>query len=523
MDQRLLSKEWRLSNLYSVSTKQGGKIQKFVPNRAQKTLYDVLLTHPRVILLKSRQLGITTFVTTYFLDDVLFNENINALSIMDKQENAIAAFDGKVRFSWDRFNPQLKKLLGWTVDTERANQLTFGFGEGKGTSSYMVKNSGRSGTFHRVHISEFGKISAERPLDAREIITGTFPAVPTDGKIIIESTAEGEIGDFADTWNNAVAGKNGFYPLFINWRYDDLEIALANEIPVTDLPTEFQDMAEEHQLSLKEVNYIWSKFLLLNRNWTLLRQEYPLTAEEAFQGSGDKLFDMEAITEMEKHVKEGKRSGNTVIYSLPKDGRTYVIGSDVAEGVFKDSSTAVVWEIDGAKTQVVATYASNEIGTTDFAYILRELSKLYNDAILAVERNNLGHAVIAILRRIMDESLLYRESNFTNVIVRENTRFGFQTSAVSKPEILQKIADSVRDFNVYIPSRDLLWEMRLCPKQEMSRTRTDEGVTRHFDLLMGAAIGYHAIPFAIEHAGHQRTELTHQVTQKEDFDPFAGV
>jgi hypothetical protein len=519
-DQRLLKKDWRLNNLYSVAAKEGGRTQKFAPNEAQKLLFKTLDEHQQVILLKSRQLGITTGVTIYFLDEVLFTENINALSIMDKQENAIAAFDNKVRFAWDCFDGRLKELLGWTIDTERANQLTFGFGEDRGISSYMVKNSGRSGTFHRVHVSELAKLSVRSPIDAREIVTGTFPAVPQSGKIIVESTAEGELGEFSDLWVGAVTGKNSFYPLFLNWRLDVAEISLTKTVPVEDLPKEFQELAKDYQLTPQEVSYYYGKWMLLKQDWKILRQEYPTTAEEAFQSTGDKLFDVEIINQLLRFTEDGIVSGKSVIYAPPKKGFTYCIGADVAEGVFKDSSTIVVWEVDGLKTRVVAQYESNEIDPTDFAYVLREFSRTYNNAILAVERNNLGHSVIATLRRIYDENLLYRETQGTNVRVSESTKFGFYTTSVTKPEILMNLKENLS--HIYIPSKQILWEMRLCPKSEMTRILTNEKTTRHFDLLMAAAIGLHAAPFAISQSGGGST-VARVMKSNAPFDPHDPI
>ena len=54
----------------------------------------------------------------------------------------------------------------------------------------------RGGTIHRLHVSEFGTICAKFPQKAVEVVTGSIPAVPTSGVLVIESTAEGREGDF---------------------------------------------------------------------------------------------------------------------------------------------------------------------------------------------------------------------------------------------------------------------------------------------------------------------------------------
>ena len=62
-------------------------------------------------------------------------------------------------------------------------------------SSIRVATSVRGGTIHRLHVSEFGKICAKYPDKAKEVMTGSIPAVPKSGIIVVESTAEGQEGE----------------------------------------------------------------------------------------------------------------------------------------------------------------------------------------------------------------------------------------------------------------------------------------------------------------------------------------
>ena len=466
----LLDKDWRMSHLYKISTKEGGAAVIFKPNRAQKDLNEALKTHRRIIVLKSRQLGITTDICIYAEDEVLFRKNVNALSILQTRDHAIAAFDNKVRFAWDNFDPKLREELGWRVDTERANQLTFGFGDGD-FSTYSVGTSGRSGTFHFVHISEFGSLCADRPLDAKEIVTGTFPSVPNDGTIVIESTANGELGFFPDIWNGAVKGENGWYPLFFNWRYDDGEIEKCTPVDKSRIPQEFLDLQALHSFTEKELAYYYGKWLMLNRDWSLLRQEYPTTAQEAFMSSGEKLYDSEAIGEYEALASDGKKVGNTTVFQGYKPGHRYVIGADPSEGIGGDHSAAVVWDIDGIKPQVVATFASNTSSPEDFAYVLREFAMAYGEGVICVERNNHGHAVLAVLKRIYDEAKLFYEQDGEPSLRDANPsrRYGLESNLATKPMFMTMLAQAVRDRSVLVPSKPLLMEMRLCPRGETTR------------------------------------------------------
>ena len=514
---KLLNKEWRMKNLYSVASKEGGATVKFVPNKAQQVVLDAMAKHKRIIVLKSRQLGITTAVTTSFLDDTLFQTNAKALSILQTQQTAIDAFDNKVRFAWENLDSRLKAELGWIVDTERANQLAFNFGAGM-SSKYSVSTSGRSGTFQRVHVSEFGPLCAERPLDAKEVITGTFPAVPQDGLIIIESTSGGEVGSFPEMWNDAVLGKNGWHPIFLDWRYDESEVNKAALTPEHELPVVFQEYAKTHELTPQQISYYYSKFLLLNKDWTLLRQDYPTVPEEAFQGSGERLFDPASMLEYGKYTEDGVKQGNYEIFTAPKEGHVYVIGADGAEGVGKDSSVASVWDVSTIKPTLVATYVSDAVSTDDFALIIIALAKQYNNAVIAPESNYPGNAIIPVLREKYDEDRIFRETDPLKIQPGTATKLGFNTNGASKPVILENFTSLVREFALIIPSKSLVTEMRICPKEMMRQTKTSQ-VTAHYDMIMASAIALYAIPFSTQF----KTTYTPAAHAARPFDPHAAI
>ena len=172
LDPRLKDKTWRMSHLYKIRTKDG-ELKRFKRNRAQEHFN--ANKHSRNIILKSRQLGITTDETIDTLDDCLFSKNMDALFIAHQKEDAEEIFDKKVRIAWENVLPELRAK--YKVETNRTNQMTFDFKDGN-KSSFLVKVSGRSGTYRRLHISEFAKVCVKEPKKAKEMITGSIPAVP---------------------------------------------------------------------------------------------------------------------------------------------------------------------------------------------------------------------------------------------------------------------------------------------------------------------------------------------------------
>ena len=188
LKEKLSDQKWRLNNLYKVKDKRGNVVT-FVMNKAQEKLFDTM--HFKNIILKARQLGFTTFIDLYILDVCLFNDTINAGIIAHHMDDAKTIFEEKVRFPYDNLDPRIRAERMATTD--RANEIRFSNG-----SRIRVSTSFRSGTVQILHISEFGKIAAKYPDKAIEIISGAMEAVPLDGLLFVESTAEGREGAFYD-------------------------------------------------------------------------------------------------------------------------------------------------------------------------------------------------------------------------------------------------------------------------------------------------------------------------------------
>jgi len=89
------SQDWRLRNLYKIKDKQGAIID-FAPNWAQVELKS---PHYLNIILKARQLGITTYHAILFLDTCLFNKNVNCAIVADSKPIAREIFIDKVKFA----------------------------------------------------------------------------------------------------------------------------------------------------------------------------------------------------------------------------------------------------------------------------------------------------------------------------------------------------------------------------------------------------------------------------------------
>ena len=217
--EQLNSKLWRLCNLYYITNKSGQEIL-FNLNWAQKELFEK--EWYKMVVLKARQLGITTYFVINFLDDCFWYNNTAAGICTHRREDSEEIFKKKVKFAYDRM-PEWTRTFN-SATNDRAGELAF-----KNGSSYRVSTGFRSGTYNRLLISEFGKICARSPDIANEIVSGSLNAVADDQMVVLESTAEGREGHFFNICQQAFADEESgkklsrmhFRPFFFPWYMED--------------------------------------------------------------------------------------------------------------------------------------------------------------------------------------------------------------------------------------------------------------------------------------------------------------
>lgn len=285
---------WRLCHLYKITIKgeedAADLVLQFRPNRAQRRFLDRLWY--RNIILKARQLGFTTLIAILWLDHALFNANARCAIIAQDHGSAEAIFRDKVKFAYDSLWPVLKERF--PLERDSASELLFQHNN----SSVRVATSVRSGTIHRLHVSEYGKICAKTPDKAKEVKTGSLPSVPLNGIVVIESTAEGRDGEFAKMTTRALAASRAgtelterdyrlhFYPW---WEEPAYTLGRPELVPLTASDLEYFDALEA--AIGRDLNpgqrawYVSTRDNDFAGDPESMWQEYPGTPEEAFQVS----------------------------------------------------------------------------------------------------------------------------------------------------------------------------------------------------------------------------------------------
>lgn len=217
----------------------------------------------RSVILKARQQGFSSLILAIFTTDFIFKDNSRSVIVADNSENATELLD-RVRYFIQSFEDkngfklQLKYNSKYELFNESNNaRYTIGTAENK--------DFGRSKTITNLHLSEF----AFYP-DPERLFAGVMQAVVPDGKVIIETTANG-FNYLKKFWDECKAGERPFGALFYG----------ANEFYSSE--------------------FLENKKKELGRLFT---QEYPSTDIEAFLSSGDLYFNHEALARYLEEVKD---------------------------------------------------------------------------------------------------------------------------------------------------------------------------------------------------------------------------
>lgn len=283
---------WRLCNLYKILDKEGGTVL-FKPNAVQAELVEEIWY--RNVIPKARQRGFSTLVQLMILDACLFVQNTSGAVIAQDADTAKEIRDKKIKFAYDNLPDAIRAMI--PLVTDNVTELKWANG-----SSLVVAMSVRGRTLQWLHVSEYGKICAKTPERAKEIMSGSLPTVDKTGIIVIESTAEGKEGDFYDKVMTAKALKDAGKDLteldyklhFASW-WDADEYELNPEgITISPDDARYFDEAEAKiGITLtppKRAWYVKKRDSDFSGDNEMMRSQYPMFLEEAFEGSVDGLY-----------------------------------------------------------------------------------------------------------------------------------------------------------------------------------------------------------------------------------------
>ena len=432
----------------------------------------------RNIVLKARQMGLTTWVAGRFFLKTISRPGTLTLEVAHTQEAAEEIFRIVHRFL-DHLPDTLRT---GPLKTARLNVRQIAFPNID--SQYRVvsaadRNAGRGLTIQNLHCSELARWGG----DAAETLAGLRAAMTTEGELVLESTPQGVGGCFHDEWlkANETGIARHFFPWWLEPKY---RTAAVQE---TSLTEEERNLMTRAKLDLKQIGYrrrIRADFR------GLARQEFAEDEESCFLASGECVFELAAIEARIKTALEPvmrRSNGEMEIWLPPVKGKEYLVAVDPAGGGSEgDYSAAQVLEIE---TGLQCAEFASHTGGLELARFITDLATEYNGAWLVVERNNHGSGVLALAETACKYARIYRQGG----------QAGWLTTSVSRPAMIGRLDAALVEEPERFQSRRLLAECRSFVRLPNSSMGAHAGT--HDDLVIAMAIGLAA---RVELAGKRR-------------------
>jgi hypothetical protein len=451
-----------IAELLKIRLKEGGSGELKL-NRAQRE-YSRRCTKKNIVL-KARQMGITTYVAARFFLQTITRPGMLAVQVAQSQETAESIFKIVRRF-WENLPDGLRKGA-LTYSRANVRQLVFPLLDSEYRVETADPNAGRGMTIHYLHCSEVSRW----PRDAGETLASLRGALAPEGEIVLESTPNGAAGAFYEEWQKA--NETGYTRHFFPWWYEDRYRETFPMGEKQELMAEESRLMAQHGLDTAQI--AWRR-QQRNSLGNLVGQEYAEDADTCFLTSGECLFEQQAL---ERAVaKAGKPvevrdNGRLAIWFPPQDGRCYIVGVDPAGGG-SDGDYACA-EVIERTIGLQCAELRGHFPPMEMARRVADLGNIYGGALLAVERNNHGYGVLAHLR----------EMEYKNIF-QKDTNLGWLTSAVTRPMMVENMAAVLLAEPELFQSSRLLEECRTFVRRPDGNAAAADGT--HDDCVMAMAI-----------------------------------
>lgn len=447
-----------------------GKSVALTPNRAQRAYAEGARGKHRNIVLKARQMGITTWIAAQFFLQTITHPGTVTVQIAHTQAAAEQIFRIVQRFLFQLPAPLREGVLKKAKVSKRGIVIP------ELDSEYLVdtagnQNAGRGLTITNLHCTEL----ARWPGDAAETLYGLMATLSPEGVLAMESTPKGANGCFWREWHDA--DKTGTARHFFPWWWE--EAYRGEPVAEDELTDPEQRLMEEHGLSREQIGY---RRRIQENFRGLAKQEYAEDPEACFLASGDCYFETSAIdgrmAEAPEPMEQRMR-GDLQVWLPPQAGHEYLVAVDPAGGGTEGDYTAM--QVIDFHSAMQCAELRTHLTPLETAKEAAKLGSEYNGAMVVVERNNHGTAVLAHL----DTVCHYRN------IYMENQQPGFPTTLLSRPQMLADLGSALVEAPGKFASMRLLRECRTFVRAgKGGRPEAEAG--EHDDLVMAMAIALQA-------------------------------
>lgn len=482
---------WYASKFFKVNTKVDG-LQRFKRYAWQVRFYDFIQSihgPKRVVKLKPRQCGGSTETSSIFSHRFSTGPSRSGLVMADKSDRTEA-----LRKIYSTFIQNIPEGIRPSMDKDNSERITLagklrngrpGFGNEILFQTALDENAGRSEPRNWAHLSEHAFYRYALKID--DSVQNSIPL--HDSTIIIkESTANGMQGigkPFHDLYQAAKRGESLYKAFFVSW-YEVEDYCIWPEKKLELTPDEKDMMKRVPQLNEGHINWYRMKLLEYSEDedsWLSpqerIKQDFPLTDDEAFLNSGLPVFDLEVIrfyiTQLSEHRPRDMKDNIGIKFHLmllhfkslkvfrpPRQGREYYIGADVSEGLaIGDHSSVCV--IDHEYNECLSWHGKIEPDV--FGHLLMEIGYLYNDAVINPENNNMGHTTVVTIRN-EGYPRLYKEMIEDKSQKKHREVYGWRTTKSSKKDMLNAIAALLRERELGLQDINRVVELSQLAREE---------------------------------------------------------
>ena len=400
------------------------------------------------IVLKARQLGLSTAVAGYIAWMLLFRRQKSVLVVATKLDVA-ANLVKKVK-KMIKYAPDWLRIAEISVDNRNSFELDNGSWIKASSTS---ESAGRSEALSLLVIDEAAFVD-----NMEDLWKSIFPTLSTGGRCVAISTPNGVSNWFHETYTKAEHSNNDFHPIKLNW-----------------------DVHPERDLA-------WYESATRNMSKRDIAQEL----ECSFNASGDSVISVDDVERLRKDAVEPKyRTGFDRNYWIWEEHRhefNYLLVSDVARGDGQDYSAFQIIKLE--TMEQVAEY-QGKIAPDLYSDMLFQTGKEYGNALIVVENNNIGYNVLEKLIERKYPNIYYSVKSTHEYIDQLQAEYtnnsvpGFTTTAKTRPLVISKLEEFIRNriINTYSArfaeeAATFIWNNG---RAEATRSRND-------DLIMAMAI-----------------------------------
>tara|TARA_R100001530_G_scaffold132184_1_gene104367 strand:+ start:1090 stop:2592 length:1503 start_codon:yes stop_codon:yes gene_type:complete len=467
-----VSKLSLIENTLHIDNKEG-IVVPLIANRMQRDF--MLNKSSRNIVLKHRQGGLSSIYLSDMYTDCAVKEYMTC-AVVSHETRATQRLLARVQSYHDSMD-EPRPILDANSRSEKRFLDTH-------SSIYVgtagAKAFGRGDTIRKVLLSELAFYENAEP-----ILNGIEDSVPLMGEITIECTPNGEGNIFYDRWVKARSGRSPYKPFFYPWWFTD-EYSIPINSPIA-LPA---DKGELSGYSRDELNLILKEGLQEDqirwRRWKigekggLFWQEYPEDELSCFITIGSPFFDINILNELASNCYPGDVQDEGWVKWLPVDSDAkvrYIISADSAAGSPGGSFSS--FTVINDRYEVCATYQAR-VDPAVLSALLKKVGSYYNNAMVVIERNFTGYAV---LEGLTDYANVYRQRDFLTGKV--TTNLGWWTNAQTKEYMLSKMKECLHLLKC--------WDVNLVRQLRSYRYIKNKPVAQSFDdvamaLMIGIAV-----------------------------------